>query len=148
MNKLTFIFGIMVVFSVSCGTKKEENGEVIDEQLSEQEQQQQIYDEVMGLHDELMPKMKDIFDLRSEILEKADSLEGIGKSSDDLMQKISDLEAGEEAMMDWMRNFQSLPEQTPHDSIMSYMILQREKIMAVQEKIKQVMEAGRSAINN
>ena len=147
MKKLILIFGVVAFISASCGTKNKENAEV-DEQLSEQEQQQQIHDEVMRLHDEMMPKMKDIFDLRAEIIAMADSLEGIGQPFKELRQKISDLEEGEQAMMEWMRNFQSLPSETPHDSVMSYMTVQREKIMTVQEKIEKAMEAGRSVINN
>ena len=141
---LSILLGLML----GCGSKETKNEEVVvDENLTEQDQQQQIYDEVMGLHDELMPKMDELYKMRTAIIQKADSLEGAGQPSDKLRQTIADLEAGEEAMMDWMRNFKSLPENTPHDSVINYMTSQREKIMLVKEQMEKAMQAGREANN-
>lgn len=148
--KNILLLSLLAVFTFGCGSGESNTNteEVVDEKLSEQEQQQQIYDEVMGLHDELMPQMKELYDMRTVIIERADSLEEAGVDSESLRSTIAELESGEEAMMDWMRNFEMLPEETPHDSVMNYLTHQREKIMEVKVLMEQAFAKGEETIKN
>src|SRR5690606_22846800 len=58
-------------------------------------------EEVMAVHDNLMPKMSDISSLMSELETKIDS----SQSSTQYQKAINDLEASHKAMMDWMKDF-------------------------------------------
>lgn len=58
-------------------------------------------DQVMAIHDEVMPKMSELAKLTAELKAKVDTTE-MGKQYEAAMK---DLQAANSSMMDWMRNF-------------------------------------------
>lgn len=98
-----------------------------------------LYNQVMMIHDEVMPRMSDI---QTQIKSKREML---GDSSlntsnrQELLSIISKLEAADEAMWDWMHNFDS--ERAKSDTAEAY--LQSEEIA-----IKNVRDMMLNAIQN
>jgi len=145
-KRVGILLSITAILGFGCSNKsgqQEQEGQVTNDKL-----EQKIYDEVMEIHNEMMPKMKDLFDIRKDLEAKADSLEKLGVAVEEFRKKIADIEGGEEAMMDWMRNFTALPNTTPHDSIMDYMNDQKEKIYRVKDVMTKALEEGKGMLNN
>ncbi len=62
--------------------------------------QQQLWGDVMVVHDEVMPKMGELHQLKKQLKKQTES---------PILQKtIQDIEQAQDAMMDWMREFKSL----------------------------------------
>ncbi|NAS12622.1 hypothetical protein [Poritiphilus flavus] len=70
-------------------------------QKAESEKEPSQMDQVMAIHDEVMPKMSTIGKLVKELKPRADSTE-MGMKYDKAMK---DLQASHKSMMDWMKGF-------------------------------------------
>lgn len=100
--------------------------------------QSQLHDSVMVIHDEVMPKMKDIYRLRKRLKKKVEQ----SKSSSDIAEiksLIAALETADDTMMDWMAAYDKPDEGT--QGAMEY--LAKEKI-----RIEKVRDEMLSAIAN
>jgi hypothetical protein len=82
---------ILILFISISGCRQENN---LDPDA------RQLYNEIMEVHDEVMPKMKDIRILKKE-LKKIENY----SSNPEIMQALNNLEQADEAMMDWMAQF-------------------------------------------
>ena len=139
INKYLHI--IIYLVALSCGNNqgKESQGDSNEPELSEndmasieEQHEDSLYNVVMGIHDEIMPKMQDIFNMKTILKDKLSIRE---VNSDSIQLIIEELEQAEERMMDWMRSFR--PDQTlGHDSLMQYYRSEKKKI----EKVKDEME--------
>jgi hypothetical protein len=93
---------IIAITIVSCGPPKKEV----------------LYNKVMDVHDEVMPKMDDIYKKKKELQDKlatkpADSLE--------LQQKITRLDSADHMMMDWMHQFNPPDKSTGDEETEKYL---------------------------
>ena len=102
-----------------------------------------LYDEVIGIHDEVMPKMSNLLALERQLMERIEQLDSTKAGDIDKAGKfkdqISNLQEADEAMMQWMRNFQVDQEGWSHDSVMSYLSDEKERISIVREKMLNVI---------
>src|SRR5690606_2798784 len=90
MKKIVFVFAaIFTMLLISCKQEKKE-----DTKSTQME-------EVMAIHDEVMPKMGKINTLIQELNAKIDTTEASTKYAD----AKKDLEAAHKFMMDWMKGF-------------------------------------------
>lgn len=92
MNKLTYLFVVIfLITSTSCKEKKE---------TPEAESPTQM-EQVMAVHDEVMPKMNNINSLISKLEAKVDP-----KAPDPIYRNaVNDLKEANKSMMDWMMEF-------------------------------------------
>ncbi len=83
---------ISIVFISGCG-QKQTNPEV-----------QKMYDEVMAVHDEVMPKMGHLNSLKRKVQATLDTIsdDSVKKSRMDLVKRLDDADEG---MMSWMGEF-------------------------------------------
>jgi len=148
--KLTFGFLLLLALVNCSGNSSGNNSEEAQQDtLSEaQKAEQEIYDEVMSLHENLMKKMNDIYDLRKKLESKIDSLEKSGISTEIIKKRIADLEAGDKAMMDWMHNYSALPDSVPHDSVMNYYNDQKGKITHVKNSMMDALEKAQQYLDS
>jgi len=99
-------------------------------------------EEVMAIHDEVMPKMGTIGKLVGELKPKVDSTE-MGQQYEMAMK---DLQEANTAMMDWMKDFGN---RFDHDEIMEGAELSEEKqqwLNEEEEKVKVVKEKMNGSI--
>lgn len=106
MKNLIVIFSLVVVLA-ACDRKKE-NTDVTA--LT-------VYQEAMKIHDELMPRMDEMYNLERKLKTLrdslgADSLNNSGKIAG-INEKLSALEAANKDMMDWMHHVQDVPGAAP-----------------------------------
>jgi hypothetical protein len=127
-----------VLILLGCSSKND-NGQ--DSQNSNSSGNQALYDEVMKVHDEVMPKMNDIYklkeDLKKEIANAPDIVEEKRK---EIESAILQLDAASESMMDWMRNFDPLPDSSGEEKARQYLEEQKVKVDKVKETMLQAIE--------
>lgn len=111
------------------------------------------YQEVMEIHDEVMPKMADLNRVKRQLKRKTSEMpEGPEKESINAI--VTTITRAEEGMMDWMRNIQDrrpevLREQgRSHEEIME--VLEEEKIAIQRVKTDMLgsLEAGQMALKH
>ena len=102
-----------------------------------------IYDEVMYVHDEVMPETSTIHKLRKELkkLDETDSL---------TYALILELEQADEAMMQWMADFGTFRQMDKEkDEVkIQYLINEKEKIQTVSDDMMSAIAKAQEYLNN
>jgi len=154
MKLIKTLFIAVIAFTIaSCGntTKSEENTVA----TANSEQFYQLLDEVMDVHDEMMPQMGKLSELRQNLEEKA------GEDKMNAMQyeeAAKDLEDAHKSMMDWMKDFgevfpykEDRLEGMNEDQIKESIELMKEQqtaVIAMKEKMVSSMENARALLAN
>ena len=107
-------------------------------------QKEKLYDEVMDVHDHAMAKMDKIMSLKSELKEKIQTLEmdTTTDHSDEINEMnglLQDLNASDESMMNWMREFHSNYETQSRDEVMDYLENQKRLIEQIGNNMNDVI---------
>lgn len=123
---LFVILSVVLIATISCD--------------SEKKVEQELYDQVMAAHDEVMPEMGSLMKLSKQLRAKSDSLNELGdlsgeEAQEEIQKLIKDLEDAGDGMMRWMREFEPMEEGTPHGEVMQYLREQKRKINKVREDI-------------
>ena len=110
---------------------------------------QQIYSETMTLHDEVMPRMGELVQLRQELGATADSLREVDSVAyaDTVAQMqaaAQDLAQADENMMQWMRSVEKVP---GADSLAA-MPADTARLIQVQQEQKAAMEQVQQQMDN
>jgi hypothetical protein len=95
---------------------------------------QQAYDKVIAVHDEVMPKMSYISELKGQIEERMNNEEDSSVIAD-WQTLMVNLDVADEAMWVWMRQFNSDLENIALDEALAYLKLEQENIDDVARKI-------------
>lgn len=90
----TFIIAVLAVSLWSCGNKESED----------KVEFYQLLHEVFDVHDEMMPQMGKLSELRQELEERAE-VEEEPMQAKIYKDAVTDLEGAHKGMMDWMKNF-------------------------------------------
>ena len=123
MKKMVCIF--LLLAAISCAP-------------SANEERKNLYNEVIEIHDEVMPRMDEIFSLQSTVKSQIDSLRKI----DTTLQQIEmlnglhlKLEEADQAMMNWMRAFKVSmnSDEVDQQEAIHYFEAEREKIIEVRD---------------
>ncbi|XOV91940.1 MAG: hypothetical protein ACFHWX_17245 [Bacteroidota bacterium] len=128
MRYVSLLFLFLVVIS-SCGEK---SGNL-----------QSLKDEVMAVHDEVMPKMGDMRKTSKSLQMKAETLDSLGAL--ELKSLAGDIEAANEFMMQWMRQFEPTLEGT-EEELMKYYSEQKKAILQVKDSMNHTLERGQKAL--
>ena len=100
-----------------------------------------LYDQVMDIHDEVMPKVGDIYELKKKLLEKIASTPNmVAEEKSKLEKRIADLDSVGEMMMGWMHSFQPLPDTVDQERAREYLESEMEKIRKVKEAMLEIIE--------
>lgn len=115
-------------------------------------QNQELKQEVIEIHDEVMPLMGDLKSLKKKIDEKR---EMISQSDPDNTNKINeletisiDLDSAFNGMFVWMRQFQSSYEDMSEEEVKTYLLGQKVKVEKVNEDIKKAMSAAKKELES
>ncbi len=108
--------------------------------------QQKAWEEMMEVHDEVMPKMGEISRLRRELTAKMEALDSTETEKIETIDAtLAQLDGADIGMMDWMGDLQQLStlrENNSHDEIMAYLEQEKEKVQKVKENMLNAIEAG------
>ena len=104
-----------------------------------------LYNEVMLVHDEVMPRMSDIMSL-SKRLKAVAATEGT--DAEKASELRTNLEVAGESMMNWMRNFNPDFENQTSEEAMDYLKIEKERISAVKEGMETAINQAESFLQS
>ncbi|SCY31868.1 hypothetical protein SAMN05192588_2227 [Nonlabens sp. Hel1_33_55] len=142
MKKLIWICAVLLMVT-AC---KEETTAELDTEMNKFDQ---LTEQTMEVHDEVMPEMSHLMELSMEIDQKLESAE----LDDDQVQQLFDaqveLDDSHDAMMDWMKDY---TEKFPYEADLPSTQEEMEEMMPVlqssYEEIKRVQSKTETAIQN
>ncbi len=134
MKKLLFV---PLLFLLSCQSSKKEEVDL-----------KALKDEVFELHDEVMPLMGDLRRVRKSLMLQVDTIQETDSERAAILTKASeDLNAANEGMMVWMRNFDPNFDGTDEE-ILKYLTDQKASIQEVNKNMKESLEKGQELLEN
>lgn len=142
---INFLF-ISLLFISACGGKGGEHSSHGDTDSDSEDNNPNtaLYNQVMEVHDEIMPKSDEIYRLKKQIQEKiAASPDMVLEKKQQLEQVISNLDSASNAMMDWMHKFNPLPDSVDQEQARAYLESEMEKIKKVRDLTYDALEKAK-----
>lgn len=131
MKNLTSLFIVGLLVLAACG-KGGEHQHSNSDSSTDDSPNQALYDQVMDVHDEVMPKMDDIMKLKRELQDKiANSPDMVVERKEQLEKVIANLDSASNAMMTWMHEFNPLPDSIDQEKAREYLESEMERIRKV-----------------
>lgn len=108
---------------------------------------QALYDQVMDIHDEVMPKTDEIYKLKKELQDKiAKTPDMVANKKKEVDQIIHELDSANHSMMDWMHKFNPLPDSANQEKAREYLENEMEKIKKVRELINGSIQKAKDEV--
>ncbi|MEZ4775042.1 MAG: hypothetical protein R3D00_17795 [Bacteroidia bacterium] len=131
---------VLIVSLAACSVKTGHNhsSENTDSPVAK------LMGEVMAVHDEVMPQMSKLYDLKKSLAEKTETL---GDSAPDMEMRtkieaaMQLLEKADESMMNWMRNFED-PGESDVEKATAYLEKEKERVLEVQQAMNEGIQAA------
>ncbi|HEY0652869.1 MAG TPA: hypothetical protein VGD65_07065 [Chryseosolibacter sp.] len=146
--KSLFVMALAASLSlVSCNQKSEHDGheghDAHAQDKTDISENQKLYNEVMKIHDEVMPKMNDIHKLKMSIREKIEknpNLPQVERIKLDAM--YAKLDSANEGMMVWMREFRPLPDSVGEEKARLYLQNEMTRVQKVRDNMLKAIESA------
>jgi DNA-binding ferritin-like protein (Dps family) len=143
--KQQFLMTILIFLSIACNPQRQK--EIIEAQT----QRDRLYDEVMAVHDEVMPHMRDIRRYKEQIRDKIQSMAREGVTDQREIQVLNNLidqlESADDAMMGWMRAFGGRDiAQLDDEASIKYLEEQKQEIEKVKKEMETALSNAREAL--
>ena len=104
------------------------------------EKEKSLYDQVMDIHDEVMPKMNDIYKMRKSLKDSiANTPDMPEETRQQFTQTILQLDSAGNSMMVWMREFNP-PDQKDEEAFKQYMESELVKVKKMREDVMRALE--------
>lgn len=104
--------------------------------------------QILNIHDEVMPKIGEVMNLKKKLIGKADSMEG--ESAEALRDLANRLEDANSSMMSWMREwsgqYTKVMESTDLEAQKEWFTKEMEKVQEVKEKINGSLEQAKKEL--
>lgn len=134
MKKIVLM--LAVISMIACNSSPQENQPPLS---PEEARQDSLFQEVMAIHDEVMPEMERIYRLQKKLTQVIDSLESENVASAISVDSLKDinvaLKASDDAMMNWMRSNDFKFEGMEQAEIIRELESEKENIIVVREKM-------------
>lgn len=129
-----FLVGALIF---SCGQKGHHEHHAVEGDGTNPNQA--LYDQVMDIHDEVMPETETLYNLSKSL--KVQLSEAVGDEEQiRLQERIAYLDSVNDMMMDWMRKFKPQPDTVDPEKARAYYELELEKIKRVKEAMLTAIE--------
>ncbi|KEO74422.1 hypothetical protein [Anditalea andensis] len=141
--QISLLYGIFLGVLLSCGSPGSSNKEqkvTVEEKSTNDE----LKNEVIAIHDEVMPKMGALKShqkrLHDEVADLQSRNEGQYQEGIEIRQRLAhDLDQAYEDMFIWMRQFRPELEGMDEQESKAYLLDQKEKVIIVNENIKSAL---------
>lgn len=144
--KLTYIISILALALASCNQSGKHEHHTSDSGNGDNPNAA-LYDQVMDIHDEIMPRVEDIYQLKKQLQEKVSSTTNLDANTKlELEQVIVQLDSADHSMMDWMHTFRPLPDSVDQEKARAYLESEIEKIKKVRELMNESIEKAKDAV--
>lgn len=132
------LLSLLTLILLGCGGPSQE-GQQSTADADSNDPNQVLYDQVMDIHDEVMPKTEDLHNLKQKLQEQIAATPGmVVEERQKLEQRIARLDSVNKMMMDWMHYF-NLPDSLSAEAKREYLESQMEKIKQVREAILETL---------
>ncbi len=144
MKLITSSFFISCLLLLGGCDKKSNDHHSIDEP-TENSPNQALYDQVMEVHDEVMPKMNDLYQAKTKLTTRLKETPGLSENEKkEIQDKISRLDSANESMMVWMRQFDPIPDSLGEEKAKAYLETELVKVNKVKENILEALKDAES----
>jgi len=144
-----FLLLLLCAALSSCGQRSSDHTEVHDNDGTAVEGNQALYEKVMDVHDEVMPKMDELYTSKERLQDLiAESPELPAEKMLAIQSTIVELDSASESMMIWMRQFDPLPDSVGEDLAREYLENEMEKIQKVRSRIYEALEHAETIRSN
>lgn len=132
---------------VSCGKSAEHSSNDDSGSTEGDSPNEALYNQAMDVHDEVMPKMEDIYKLKKDIQEQiANTPDMVVERKQQLEAIISNLDSANNAMMEWMHKFNPLPDSVDQEKAREYLESEIERIKKVKELMNESIEKAEAEV--
>lgn len=139
--KILFVIGLI---AMSACSKTGDHDHSEHDATTEENPNQALYDQVMDVHDEVMPRMDDLMKLKRELQEKiANTPDMVMEKKLQLEKMISNLDSASTAMMNWMHEFNPLPDSVDQEKAREYLESEMERIRKVKSLITETIDKAK-----
>ncbi len=125
---------VFLTFCLSCGSS--DQGGMTGSASQVPTELKALYDEVLGIHDEVMPRMQDLGRFQDQLKTVLDSLRQQQPIDQDELSKanrvLGDLNRAENAMWSWMHDFAKL-DSIPSDEKEQFLNTERSSALSMKE---------------
>jgi hypothetical protein len=137
-----------LIFLAACGKTAEHSDHDHDSAEADGESPNEaLYNQVMDVHDEVMPRMEDIYTLKKNLQEQiANTPDMVVERKQQLEAIISNLDSASNAMMDWMHKFEPLPDSVDQEKAREYLESEIERIKKVKELMNESIEKAEAEV--
>ena len=148
----SFYVQILALLFCACSSSTDEHQTPSQSLTPEQQKLNNLEQQVLHLHDEVMPLMADLVDLKGKLQRRNKELqasEESGAQDQAIINQmiISNLDVAHESMMDWMRNYQKIDIAADISENMRYLEEEKSKINLVTEQIFSAIAAAKEALD-
>ena len=104
-----------------------------------------LYDQVMDIHDEVMPKMGDLYKIKKSFQDSiARNPEMTDEVKTGLEQKILQLDSASTSMMVWMREFNPPDKKKDEEAFKKYMEIELVRVKKMKEDVMRALESNKN----
>lgn len=144
--KILFVIGLLVLNACS---KTGEHNHAGHDEVTEENPNQALYDQVMDVHDEVMPRMDDIMKLKRQLQDKiANTPDMVVEKKMQMEKMISNLDSASTAMMNWMHEFNPLPDSADQEKAREYLESEMERIRKVKSLVTETIDKAKEETEN
>ncbi|WKZ58979.1 MAG: hypothetical protein QY309_14025 [Cyclobacteriaceae bacterium] len=133
MKKTIALLTLLSFTLTYCGQKK-----------AEEDPNKVLYNEVMDIHDEVMPSMDELYRLKKDLEEKIkNSPDLVEDKKQQMEQTVLLLDSASKSMMSWMREFS--PEEYEKEAQRDYLEKELKRVQTVKDVMLKALDEGRKA---
>lgn len=119
---------------------------------SKDKKEKELQEEVMAIHDEIMPEMSRLEKLSQKLDSVKNSMRSKDNASSSKIEKIEkqkqDLSEAHKSMMQWMRNYERPSDTMEHQQVIEYLEEEKTKIQDVKEKFNSSIKQAEATLNS
>lgn len=124
--------GFIVLLLLTACTKGTDHDQTNQDVVSDESPNQSLYDQVMDVHNEVMPKMDEIMKLKRNLQDQiANAPDLVLERKEQLEHVIANLDSANNAMMTWMHEFNPPPDSVDQEKAREYLESEMERIRKV-----------------
>lgn len=141
MNTIRFLMLCLALSGAACQQKSEDSHH---HNKTDESPNKRLYDEVMGVHNEVMPKMDDLYKAKTALKRRLTATPPPSEEEiKTINDKISRIDAASEGMMVWMRQFNPVSDSAGEEEAKAYLEAELIKVKKVKEDILQALESAK-----
>ena len=141
MKLTNILFTTIAAVFGACGNPGSSDDHHNNQETDSTSNIQVLYDQVMDIHDEVMPKTEDIYELKKKLQDEiVASPNMVIEKRKNLEKRIARLDSVSQLMMKWMHEFEPLPDSVDLETARGYLELEMEKIRKVKAAMLEIIQ--------